>query len=268
MIVRVDGLTVEYDGIAAIRDVTLELRSGVLYGVIGPNGAGKSTLLKSLAGIVKPVKGAVYVDFKELARIPRRELARKVALAHAELPRGFNATVLDFVLTSTYPLGGGFVHREDELRAAEEALRAVDAVHLASRRLDELSSGELRRVIIASVLARKAKVLLLDEPTAFLDLKYQVEVMELLKRITLEKNLVTVIATHDLRLAAMYCDHLVMLRNGEVVAQGAPRDVLRKDLVASCYGVEVEVFEHPSAGIVVVPVRSIRAQRCTWSQPP
>lgn len=242
----------------ALDNVTLEFKGGLLYGVIGPNGAGKTTFLKVLARILKPTMGVVYIDGKSINSYSGRELAKIVSYASTDIPRGFNSTVLEFVLTSRYPHMRGFWESEEDLRVVGEVLERVDASHLASRRLDQLSSGEFQRVLIAKLLAQQARVLLVDEPTAHLDLKYRIEVMRLLREVTKSRKLITIVTLHDLTLTGL-CDELILLSRGKVIAVGRPRDVLTRENIVESYGVLVDIIEHEKIGIIIVPIEPVRS---------
>lgn len=236
--------------------VSLDVPRGGFVGLLGPNGCGKTTLLKLLAGTIAPRSGAVTLDGQPLAGMTRRAIARRIAVVPQETHPTFDFTVLDMVLMGRHPhLGMLTLEGPADVAIAEEALAATGTAHLAGRAYMTLSGGEKQRVIIASALAQVPDVLLLDEPTASLDLGYQMEIAALLRRLNRERQVTLVIATHDLNLAASLCDHLLLLRSGHVLAHGTTADVLTAANVQALYGVSAEVAFHAGAGhMTVIPI--------------
>jgi len=253
--IKVKDVTVTYGSIRALEDVTFELKEGEVTGIIGPNGAGKTTLLKTLARLLKPVKGVIYINGRNLWSLKPSEKAKIIAYQGPEEPQWSHAKVLDYMLTARYPHTRGFMESYRDIEKIEESLKIVHALHLASRRLNQLSSGELQRILIARLLAQEAKIILVDEPTSHLDLYYQLEILQLLKNITRNKRLVTVITLHDLQLASMYCDKLILLNRGAVEAIGKPDEVLTPENIAKTYNVEVEVIRHPHGRLLIIPLK-------------
>jgi iron complex transport system ATP-binding protein len=243
----------------ALDDVSLSVTRGELIGLLGPNGCGKTTLLKLLSGVLTPHRGTVQLDGRAVAAIPRRQLAREIAVVPQETHPAFDYSALEMVLMGRHPHLGLFqVEGPDDFAIAHDALAATGTAHLAERAYMTLSGGEKQRVIIASALAQSPRVLLLDEPTASLDLGYELEIAALLSRLNRERGMTMVVATHDLNLASSICTTLVLMRRGRVVAQGAPRDVLTPALIEQVYDVEADVAFHDRAGhISVVPVRRV-----------
>jgi iron complex transport system ATP-binding protein len=242
----------------AVRNVTLSIARGALTGLLGPNGCGKTTLLKLLAGILPPDDGTVTLDGRPLRALSRREVARAIAVVPQETHPAFDFTVIEMVLMGRHPhVGVVQLEGPADFAIAREALAATGTVHLADRHFMTLSGGEKQRVVIASALAQSPSILLLDEPTASLDLGYQLEVAALLRRLNRERGATIVLATHDLNLAAALCDGIVLLRDGRVLAQGPTRDVLTAAMVHQVYGVEADVRVHPRAGhLTIVPLGS------------
>ena len=240
----------------ALRDVSLSIARQSLTGLLGPNGCGKTTLLKLLAGVLQPDRGEVHLDRRALAGMPRREVARHIAVVPQETHPAFDYTVMEMVLMGRHPHLGAFqLEGPADLAIARDSLAATGTAHLADRSYMTLSGGEKQRVVIAGALAQAPQVLLLDEPTASLDLGYQLEVASLLGRLNRERAVTMVLATHDLNLAASLCDTLVLLRDGRVLAQGPTRDVLTPATVHQLYGVDADITFHDRAGhLTVVPV--------------
>jgi iron complex transport system ATP-binding protein len=237
--------------------VSLDIERGSLTGILGPNGCGKTTLLRLMAGVLRPQHGAITIDGDAVDRIPRRQLGRRVAIVPQETHPAFDYTVLEMVLMGRHPHLGTFqLEGPNDYAIAAEALTATGAAHLAARSYATLSGGEKQRVVIASALAQQPDVLLLDEPTASLDLAYQLEVSSLLIRLNRNRGVTTVLATHDLNLAASLCDRLVLMRAGKILAHGATTDVLTEAAINQLYDVEADVQFHQAAGhLTVVPIR-------------
>ena len=240
----------------ALRDVSVSVVPGSLTGLLGPNGCGKTTLLKLLSGVLKPELGSVRLGDRELRLLSARAVAQQIAVVPQETHPAFDFTVMEMVLMGRHPHLGAFqLEGPDDLAIARESLIATGTAHLAARAYMTLSGGEKQRVVIASALAQKPKVLLLDEPTASLDLGYQLEIASLLKQLNRERGVTMVLATHDLNLAASVCDTLVLVREGRVLMQGPTREVLTSATVEQLYGVIADVSFHQRAGhMTVVPV--------------
>ncbi|WP_229402530.1 ABC transporter ATP-binding protein [Micromonospora okii] len=253
-VLRADDLSLAYGRTTVVDSIGLDLPAGQLTAVVGPNGCGKSTLLAGLSRLHKPARGAVLLDGQVLARLPVREAARRIGLLpqSADAPDGM--TVADLVRFGRQPHQGLLRQwSEQDQRAVDGALAAADVATLADRRLETLSGGQRQRAWIAMAVAQDTPVLLLDEPTAALDLGHQLEVFELLRGLAAAGRTVVVVV-HDLTSACRYADHLVAMLAGQVVAEGAPREVVTTDLVRRLYGVESSVLRDPVTGCpVVVP---------------
>ncbi len=247
------------DGPLVVDGVTLRLAAGSLVGILGPNGSGKTTLLRLLSGTRRPSSGRVRFGDQPLDRMSRREVARRIAVVPQETELAFEYSAIEIVLMGRHPHLGVFtVEGPDDIRIAREALAATGTAHLAGRQFHELSGGEKQRVIIAAALAQSAALLLLDEPTASLDLGYQLEVSALLRRLNRDHAVTMAISTHDLNLAASICRELILMRDGRVVAMGPTNDVLTPDNVRRLYDVDADVHVHGDTGhMIVVPVRRV-----------
>ena len=241
----------------ALHDVSVSIAPGSLTGLLGPNGCGKTTLLKLLSGVIKPELGSVRLGDREVRTLSPRALAQQIAVVPQETHPAFDFTVLEMVLMGRHPHLGAFqLEGPADLAIAREAMIATGIAHLAGRAYMTLSGGEKQRVVIASALTQQPKVLLLDEPTASLDLGYQFEIASLLKELNRDRGVTMVLATHDLNLAASVCDTLVLIREGRILMQGAAREVLTSSTVQQLYGVIADVSYHERAGhLTVVPVR-------------
>ncbi|MBI5368750.1 MAG: ABC transporter ATP-binding protein [Planctomycetes bacterium] len=250
------GVELGYGPQSVLRDLDLRLAAGEMLGVLGPNGSGKTTLVRGAFGLLAPRAGAALLQGRELCRIGRREAARAIAVVPQEGTPIFPFTVLETVLMGRAPRLTPFAFEgAEDLRAAEAALAAVDATGLAGRDLAELSGGERQRVIIARALAQEAPILLCDEPTAHLDLRHAAAIFALLRRLRDRRGLAVLAVTHDVNLAALYCDRLILLAGGTVIAAGPPREVLRADLLARAFGATVRVESRADGTPYVVPER-------------
>jgi iron complex transport system ATP-binding protein len=239
-----------------LQDVSVSVTRGSFTALLGPNGCGKTTLLKLLAGVLRPNRGTITLDDRPLADLSRREVARQIATVPQETHPAFDYTCLEMVLMGRHPHLGPFqLEGPADLAAAHDALAATGTVRFADRRYMTLSGGEKQRVVIAMALAQAANVLLLDEPTASLDIGFQLDVASLLRRLNRERGVTLVLATHDLNLAASLCDPMILLRDGRVLAQGPTREVLTPRAVRDLFDVDADIAFHERAShMTIVPV--------------
>jgi iron complex transport system ATP-binding protein len=267
-LLRADSVTFGYPGAGGGRTgavlsslvldaVSVTIPDRGLVGILGPNGSGKTTLLKLLAGTLRPLAGRVWLDDRPVDTLSRRELARRIAVVPQETHLSFEYSVMEMVLMGRHPHLGLFeVEGPRDLAIARDALAATGTAHLESRQFNTLSGGEKQRVVIAAALAQAAGLLLLDEPTASLDLGYQLEVASLLHQLNDERGVTLVVSTHDLNLAASLCGTLVLLARGRVLAAGPTDEVLTPEHIQALYGVEADVRVHDETGhVTVVPLR-------------
>lgn len=255
-IIRVKDLVYSYDSVRALDGLTFEIYRGEFVGLVGPNGSGKTTLLKCLSKLYTPQEGSIELDGHDLRRLSQLEGARIYAVVPSEFTMDMNISITDTVLLGRYPyLEGLWWENERDEEIALEAMEKLNVLDFGSRKLGELSSGEKQRVLIAKALAQEAKVLLIDEPVAHLDLGYQMEIMEMLK--SLARDGVTIIAAmHELNLAVKYCDKLIVLDKGRVVACGKPKDIVTQKLIEDVYGVKAIIQDIPEVGLVIIPLSS------------
>lgn len=250
------NLTLAYDQRTVVQDLTLRLPEGKVTIIVGANACGKSTLLRGLARLLKPAGGSVLLDGKDIHRQSTREVARVLGLLPQSPAAPEGITVAELVGRGRYPHQGWFRQwtREDD-DAVNTALAATDTLELGERNVDELSGGQRQRVWIAMALAQETDVLLLDEPTTFLDVSHQVEVLDLITDLNRRRGTSVAIVLHDLNLAARYADHLVAMKSGRVVAEGAPAQVVTAELVHTVFGLASRVIPDPVSGTpMVVPV--------------
>jgi iron complex transport system ATP-binding protein len=251
-IVEVRDVSFAYGSRSALEEVSFVARAGEFVGLVGPNGAGKSTLVRLVAGLAAPSRGSVRLAGLDPHLAPRREVARTCALVPQEPRVSWPFTVREAVMMGRAPRQGLLaIPTRLDRGAVEGALAACDLVHLAGRRVNALSGGERRRVFFARALAQEPRVLLLDEPTAFLDLGHQVAAMRM-AQVAARGGLCVVAVLHDLNLAAAACDRVVALAGGRVVAEGAPADVLTAERVEAVWGVPVWRGENAVTGAPVV----------------
>ncbi|GEA83671.1 cobalamin/Fe3+-siderophore ABC transporter ATP-binding protein [Cellulomonas gelida] len=252
----VEAATIGYEDRVVVHDMTLEIPSGKITTIVGANACGKSTLLRAMARLLKVKAGRVLLDGRPIDAIGSREVATVLGLLPQTPVSPEGIAVADLVGRGRYPHQGWFRRwtEQDEV-AVQTALAATDILDLADRPVDELSGGQRQRVWIAMALAQETDVLLLDEPTTFLDVAHQVEVLDLLTDLNRSRGTTIVMVLHDLNLAARYTDHLVALREGRLVAQGPPADVVTPELVADVFGMTAQVIADPVSGTpLVVPV--------------
>ena len=249
--VDLDQLSFSIDGTRILRDVSASLPTGSVTGLLGPNGAGKSTLLRLIAGIDKADTGAVSLDGASVGSLPRREAARRIALLEQNAAPSVELTVLDVVLLGRIPhrttLMGSF-GGDDDRAVAFSALEAVGAAPLADRSWQTLSGGQQQRVQIARAMAQQPSLLLLDEPTNHLDVSAQLSLLGQVR----ELEVTAIMALHDLNLAAAYCDQILLLHGGRLVATGTPDEVLTPEIIGEVYGVDCYVLPHPRGGHPVI----------------
>jgi len=255
--IELENVTFAYETEPVLREVSLQIPAGQMLGIIGPNSSGKSTLLRLVAGILRPDGGRVLIDGRESASLSRREAARLVSFVPQETPVSFPFRVSEIVLMGRTPHLGLFsFERDEDLRIARQALEATDTYHLRQRYLDELSGGERQLVIMARALAQAAPVMLLDEPTTFLDVRHQVDIFEIITRQKREQGRTVLVVSHDLNMASQYCARLVLLDRGRIVADGTPEEVLNAAVLEETYKVKMNVQKDPASGRpFVIPER-------------
>lgn len=245
-------LSVGYGERLVIPELSLQITMGTITALVGPNGSGKSTILKALARLVTPKTGAVYLDGRVIASMSTREVARQLAI----LPQGpispEELTVGELVEQGRYPHAGPLrMLREQDHAAITEALTETNMTELRHRRLDSLSGGERQRAWIALALAQATPVLLLDEPTTFLDVGHQLEVLTLIQQLNRTQGKTIVLVLHDLNQAARFADRIIVLQAGRIVADGLPKEVLTTTLLAEVFQVQAHIISHPVDGLPV-----------------
>jgi iron complex transport system ATP-binding protein len=255
-VLNAKDLTLKYDQRCVVDRLSAEIPEGKVTMIVGANACGKSTLLRGLSRLLKPAGGSVTLDGKDIHARPARELARTLGLLpqHPTAPDGI--TVRDLVGRGRYPHQGFFRSWSDKDDAAvQRALKATETLDLAGRDVDELSGGQRQRVWIAMALAQETDVLLLDEPTTYLDLAHQVEVLDLVTDLNRKRGTTVAIVLHDLNLAARYADNVIAMKSGAVVAVGNPREVVTENLVRNVFNLESRVIPDPVSGTpLIIPI--------------
>ena len=252
---RIHELNFRYKNINALEGVDLKLNKGEILSIVGPNGAGKTTLLKCIVRIVKPERGTILIDGKDASRMKRLDLARCVGYVPQSSPSKFPITVFDAVLMGRRPYITWKPSKKD-LEVVADLLMSMDLEDLALRGFDELSGGEKQKVLLARAFAQDPNYLLFDEPTSNLDLRHQMEVMEMISGMVREKGVAAILAMHDLNLASRFSDRILMLNAGKIFCNGEPLQVMTVENIRSVYGVEVTINlsdGHP----YIVPIRQV-----------
>lgn len=250
---EVDQISVSYDGREVLRNVSFGLERGQTAALLGANGAGKTTLMRAINGAVLPGAGKIVLDGARLDLMSRREVARKIAVVAQENETKFPLTVLEFVLAGRFVHGGAFGwESERDIRIAESVLAECDLADLRDRLMNELSGGERQRVVLARSLAVESEILLLDEPTANIDLAHQALMLRLVRSRCRENDCSAIVITHDLNLAAEFADKIILLKHGGIFAQGEPREVLTTENLQNVFAVNVLLDTNPASGNVRV----------------
>lgn len=245
------GKPVESESV--LNDLSCLILSGRVLGILGPNGSGKSTLLKLLARVFRPKTGTIEILGESLSGLSQLDVAKRVALVPQETLQVFPFTIAEMVLMGRSPhhQGWGGWHWEDsrDWAIAQHAMEELDVAHLGNRLVTEVSGGERQRAVIARALVQEPKILLLDEPTAFLDLHHQLDIARIIKRLNRERGLTVVLVSHDLNLASQYCDQVLLLKHGCLAAMGSPQTVIKPEVIEAVYGCSVLVDRHPQSGL-------------------
>ena len=260
---RTERLTIGYDRKTVITDLSVDIPDGRVTAIVGPNACGKSTLLRGLARLLKPAGGQVILDGSDIATLHTKEVARRLGLLPQTSVAPEGITVADLVARGRFP------HQKvlrqwaaDDAAAVADAMQATNVQALSTRLVDELSGGQRQRVWVAMVLAQQTPLLLLDEPTTYLDIAHQVELLDLFAALNREQGRTVVAVLHDLNHACRYADHIIAMKAGHIVAGGDPTDVITEALVSEVYGLACQIIDDPQTGTpLVVPVASPHLRR-------
>ena len=255
MRLQIRDLSFSYGSTQILKDISMELGSSDVLGIVGPNGAGKSTLIRCIDRILVPQHGTVLLDGQEMGQMSSMEIAKKIGYVPQSISNTFPATVFDTVLMGRRP-HLGWRSSEEDIDTVLEVLTMLKIRYLAMRDFNEISGGQQQKVLIARALAQDAEILLLDEPTSNLDIRHQLEVMEILTKLVKKKGLSVMMAIHDLNLASRYSDRIIMLNGGGIRDTGDPVSVLTAENIQSVYGAEV-IVKHEAGKPYVIPIRSL-----------
>jgi len=237
---KVNNVKFAYGSVPVLDNVSMELNRAEVLGIVGPNGTGKSTLIRCIDRIVNPKQGSILLDDNDINKLSRMEIARKIGYVPQSVQGVFPASVIDTVLMGRRPYHGWSSNKED-LDYVLEVLELLGMMEFAMRDINEISGGQQQKVLIARALVQKADILLLDEPTSNLDIKHQMEVMEVVKNIVKNKGISAIIALHDLNLASRYADRIIMMKEGKIFAGGSPVSVFTEENIKQVYGVKALV---------------------------
>ncbi|HGJ64787.1 TPA: ABC transporter ATP-binding protein, partial [bacterium] len=237
----------------------ISVNHGEIIGIIGPNGSGKTTALKLLSKVLKPTYGTVKLMGKDISDMKQRDIAKIIAVVPQGEVTAFPFTTREIVLMGRSPhLGFWNMENENDLRIADNAMALTDTLELADRNIDELSGGERQRVIIARALSQEPKIMLLDEPTSFLDINHQVEIFDLIKRLNSERDLTVIIVSHDLNMASEYCNRLILMKNGKPYIDGNPKEVITESNMKDVYEVNAVISDNIITGAPhIIPVSKL-----------
>jgi iron complex transport system ATP-binding protein len=248
-LLNVDNVSFRYDGQWVLRGIDFEVEKGDFLGIIGPNGSGKTTLLRVIDGILAPQEGAVLLEGTEIGKLRREALARSVAVVPQYSALAFPFSVEEVVLMGRAPHLGRWRFEGDEDRLiARKAMEMTDTLGLSARDMESLSGGERQRVLIARALAQEPRLMLLDEPTAFLDIRHQVDFFDRIRSLNRDRGLTVIAVTHDINLAAHYCDRIILLKDGRIEAAGPVDAVITEENIRKAYETRVMVDRHPGTG--------------------
>ncbi|MFC2039424.1 ABC transporter ATP-binding protein [Chloroflexota bacterium] len=256
----ISHVSFSYIDVPALHDIDLEIGGGEMVALLGPNGSGKTTLIKLASGVLRPRGGEIHLDGSSLRRLKRREIAQKIAVVPQLFHMPFAFTLREVALLGRTPFLKTFSNEEEwDQQVVDSAMEQTGIAQLGQRFFNELSGGERQKGILAMALAQEPKLLLMDEPTAHLDINHQMEILELVKGLNCEKGITVIGAMHDLNLAALYFDRLVLLKEGRIFADGPPSDVLTEETIREVFTASVLVKQHPSMRtpyIVITPKRT------------
>jgi iron complex transport system ATP-binding protein len=260
---KIEGVNCFYESVQILEDVSFSVGTGTFLGILGPNGSGKSTLLKSIGRVLKPRKGAILLDDTDIYSMKTKDLAKNMAVVPQDSNIAFSFKAIDIVLMGRTPhLSRLETESAEDIAIAKQAMEYTGTGNLAERPITELSGGERQRVIIARALTQQPKILLLDEPTSHLDISNQMEIMDILKQLCIEKKLLIVGVFHDFNLAARYCDSIILLKSGKIEAAGKAIDTLTCENIKSVFGIEAIVNKHPVTGLpYVIPISKPKDQQ-------
>jgi len=253
-ILTTQAINFSYNQDAVLHSISMNVSPGEFIGVIGPNGSGKSTLLKLLGGVLKPDSGQLYLKGKNYLDYQQKQLAQSITWVPQEHPMVFPFKVSEIVLMGRHPYLSAFTFEgEEDIEIARSAMERTQTIQFAQRNFNEISGGEKQRVVIAGAIAQEPELMILDEPTSALDIKYQIQILNILKQLNEDKNMTVILAMHDLHLASKFCKRLVLLEEGKIFQDGKSEEVLQKEHIEKVYGVKVHLIRDHDGDIIISP---------------
>ncbi|HPO90370.1 MAG TPA: ABC transporter ATP-binding protein, partial [Victivallales bacterium] len=257
MKIEIETLSVSYDGPIVLNNINLSVKPSEIISIVGPNGSGKSTLLRSIAKLISPISGNIYVDNKNLKNYSRKELSLKIAFLpqYKSIPE--DITVLELISYGRYPHQSNFITKSkyEDIEAIDRAIALTKLEKLQSRKISTLSGGEQQRTWIALCIAQETDILLLDEPTTFLDIKCQLDVMELIQQLNYELKTTIIMTLHDLNHATHYSNRIIALKNGEIFADATPENLINKNIIKAVFDIECKIISYNSTPFIL-PIRN------------
>ena len=253
-ILKTQAINFSYDQDIVLHSISMNVSPGECIGVIGPNGSGKSTLLKLLGGVLKPDSGQLYLKGKNYLDYQQKQLAQSITWVPQEHPTVFPFKVSEIVLMGRHPYLSAFTFEgEEDIEIAHSAMALTQTLQFSQRNFNEISGGEKQRVVIAGAITQEPELMILDEPTSALDIKYQIQILNILKQLNEDKNMTVILAMHDLHLAAKFCNRLILLEGGKIFKDGKAKEVLQKEHIEKVYGVKVHLIHDQNGNIMISP---------------
>ena len=253
-ILQAQDINFSYHQETVLRSISINIKSQEFVGVIGPNGSGKSTLLKLLGSVLKPDSGQIFFKERNYINYQRKQLAQSITWVPQEHPMVFPFKVSEVVLMGRHPYLSAFTFEgENDIEIARSAMKQTQTLQFAERGFNEISGGEKQRVVIAGAIAQEPELMILDEPTSALDIKYQIQILSILKRLNENKKTTVILAMHDLHLASKFCTRLILLEDGKIFKDGKTEEVLQKEHIEKVYGVKVHLIHDQDGNIMISP---------------
>lgn len=257
-VISIKNLIFSYDKTPVLKDINFKITSGSFTSILGPNGSGKTTLLKNICGLLKPNKGTILFRNKEISNIKHKDFAKVVSVVHQSSNIGFSFSVFDTVLMGRFPyiqkLKG---ETTQDIKTVKEAMKSTGVWDLRKKDINEISGGERQRVMIARALTQEPELLLLDEPISNLDIKYQIDILNLCRKLNKEKQITIITTLHDINLAGQYSDYILLLDKGEMVDKGNPKKVLTTKNIENIYGIKVKMLKDGKNGFPYIIPQTI-----------